>query len=276
MTEKSTPFLSDKDVFNVLLIGSDSRKVGGSGRSDATIIVSLNKRTKTITTTSLLRDIYLQIPGRSNNRINSAYAYGGADLLMETIEQNFKIQIDRYASIDFFAFMDVIDAIGGISIEVTSEEIPVINNYVKELNWLSGEEDKKDCLSEAGSLILNGKQALGYVRNRYIGNNDFDRTVRQRNVLEQMYIKVMDLGLLQLNDLMNTILPQITSNLTEGELLSLILSLPSYIDYDLEQWRIPIDGSYSMMNIQGMSVIGIDFQKNIDVIHNRIYSEKGE
>ncbi|NLZ83040.1 MAG: LCP family protein [Clostridiales bacterium] len=273
MEENQTPIMEDKDVLNILLIGSDTRKAGGNGRSDAMIIVSINKKTKTITATSVLRDIYLQIPGKKNNRLNAAYVFGGADLLMETIEQNLRIELNRYASVDFYAFIDVIDELGGITLEVTENEIAVINNYVTEINYLIGEELTLDHLLEPGLLMLNSKQALGYARNRYIGNSDFERTARQRRVLEQIFSGVKDLNLIELNDLVNILLPQVTTNLTKGEIFSLILGLPSYANYDLQQWRIPIDGSYSNMRIGGMAVLGVDFQSNIDEIERRIYGE---
>lgn len=274
MEENSIPIMKDKNVLNVLLIGGDSRKEGGIGRSDAMIIVSINKKTKEIVATSILRDIYLQIPGRTTNtRINNAYAYGGADLLMDTIESNFKIEIDRYASIDFYSFMDVVDAVGGVTLEVTEKEIPIINKYIHELNGLTGMNEDTDVLTEAGTLHLNGKQALGYSRNRYIGT-DFERTARQRRVLEKVFLKMKDLSIIELNNLLNIILPQVTTNLTEGEIFSMILNLPSYSKYALKQWSVPVQGSYSFLRIRGMAVIGIDFAKNIKEIHTRVYGEE--
>ena len=271
MESNQTPIMQDKDVFNILLIGSDTRKVGGNGRSDAMIVISINKKTKEIIATSLLRDIYLHIPGKSNNRINAAYALGGADLLMDTLEENFKLQIDRYVSVDFFAFIDIVDAIGGVTLEVSEKDIPVINGYIEEINTLTGQEITKDQLTEEGTYLLNGKQTLGYVRNRYVGNSDFERTNRQRKVLEKIFEGVKGLNLLELNKLMNTLLPQVTTNLTQGEIFSLILSVPSFAKYDLKQWRIPIDGSYTGVRIKGMSVLGIDFEKNIKEIQRKIY-----
>lgn len=264
----------NKSVFNILLIGSDSRKSGGTGRSDAMILISINKKKKTITATSILRDIYLKIPGRDkSNRINTAYAYGGADLLLDTIEQNFKIRVDKYATIDFYAFIEMVDAVGGVTLKVTKEDIPVINGYVKEINELTGKDVKSDCLTEPGTLLLSGKQALGYSRNRYVGNSDFSRTAKQREILEQVYNKVKKLKISEITDLMNSILPQITTNLKEGEIFSLLLALPSYIKYDIKQDTIPAKGTYKNMNIRGMSVLGIDFDKNIDRLYESIYAE---
>lgn len=270
MEDKSTSVLSDKNVFNILLIGTDNRKVGENSRSDAMILLSINKKSKTITSASLLRDIYLQIPGKNNNRLNAAYAYGGPSLLMNTIEQNFKVSVDRYASVDFYVFMDIIDAVGGVTIEVTKEEIPIINNYLAELNSLRGEKEGTDYLQEAGVLMLNGKQALAYARNRYIGT-DFERTARQRRVLNEALQKVKKLNLIQLNSLLNKLLPQITTNLTEGEIFSMILSIPKYAGYKMDQSHIPVDNSYQFMRIRGMDVITLNFDKNIKILQEQLY-----
>lgn len=271
MENNSASILSDKNVCNILLIGSDTRSKDDRGRSDAMIVVSINKKTKKIVGTSILRDIYIQIPGKeNNNRINTAYAYGGAKLLMDTIKQNFKIDIDRYVSINFFAFMDVIDAIDGVKINVKKEEIKVMNDYIRGLNTLLGNNLEQDIIKEEGEYILNGKQALGYARNRYVGT-DFERTARQRRVLEQVFNNVKGLNIIELNELLNIILPQVTTNLTEGEIFSLILGLPSYKNYNIEQWSIPVKDSYQFLRIRGMDVIGLDFEKNIQEVRTRIY-----
>lgn len=269
--DNEIPIANDKDVTNILLIGCDTRKKGGTGRSDTIILISINDDTNTITATSILRDIYLQIPGKKYDRINAAYAIGGPKLLMETIEQNLKIQVDRFAAVDFYAFIDIVDAIGGITLDVTEAEIPAINAYVAEINLLTDQEESIDQLTEAGTLLLNGKQTLGYVRDRYIGNNDFERTARQREVLKKIFDGVKGLSLTKINSLLNIFLPQVTTNLTEDELFSLILDIPSYTKYDFEQWSIPINGSYKNMRISNKAVLGIDFERNIKELQSRIY-----
>jgi LCP family protein required for cell wall assembly len=270
MEENSKTIKSDKDVLNILLIGSDTRTTGKSGRSDAMIVVSVNKNSKKIVATSLLRDIYLQIPGASNNRINAAFAYGGADLLMETIKNNFKIDIDRYVSIDFYAFMKVVDIVGGVNVKVTDKDISIMNNYIKGLNSLTGSEVNKDLITSSGNLDLNGIQTLAYVRNRYIGT-DFARTSKQREVLEKVFNKVKGSNIIELNKILNTILPEVTTNLTEGEIFSLILNVPAFSKYSIEQWSVPAEGTYNFLRIRGMDVIGIDFETNITKLQDKIY-----
>jgi LCP family protein required for cell wall assembly len=278
MEENSTPIVDNKDVLNILLIGSDTRSSTDRGRSDSMIIISINDKTKTITATSIMRDIYIQISGKKDNRINASYAFGGADLLMDTIEQNFKIKIDRYAMVDFNAFKDVVDSVGGVTMKLTANELPFIKGDMKLIDNSTGEikviEERSNVLP--GTYYLDGEQALYYARIRYTGNSDFDRTGRQRKILEKIFINVKDLGPLELSQLLKVILPQITTNLSEGEILSLILSLPKVSGYDLKQCRIPVDGTYQPLRIRGMAVLGIDFKKNIQELHSAIYGDVTE
>lgn len=264
------PVMEDKDVLNILLIGSDSRDPKVRGRSDAMMILSVNKKNDKIILTSLLRDIYLTILGKSSNRLNAAYAQGGAKLLIETIEQNFRIKIDKYVSVDFFAFMDVIDTIGGVTVEVTDEEIPYLNSGVREINRLLDEEITKDTLTTGGKLLLNGKQALGFSRIRYLGT-DFARTARQRKIMEQIFNKLKKTSISNIINLLNTVLPKVTTNFTEKEIISHILRLPEYLGYDFEQLRIPANGSYENKKIKKMEVLVIDFEENVKLLQNTIY-----
>jgi LCP family protein required for cell wall assembly len=271
-TKENKQEISSNDVYNILLIGCDSREAGGSGRSDAMIIVSINSKTKKIILTSLLRDIYLKIPSHNNNRLNAAYAYGGAELLIDTIEENFQIDIDKYISIDFYTFIDVVDFIGGVSLEVKEKYIPIINNYISEINRQNGVKESNDHLTKTGNYVLNGKQTLGYVRNRYIGT-DFERTARQREVLQKIFDKIKDLNLIKIKKMSDQVLPQVTTNLSEKKIISLFMSLPTYKNYEIVQWSIPMEDTYSFLTINRMSVIGINFNKNINNLHKKVYED---
>ncbi len=250
------------DIFNILVIGCDTRKKGGVGRSDAMILFSINEDTEKIHMTSIMRDSYVSIPGKGNNRINAAYAFGGGKLLLNTIETNFAVDVDKYVSFDFYSFVDVVDSVGGIDVEVTEAEIPVLNGYVKELNKLNGRAEGTYYVTESGLQHLNGTQALGYARIRYVGDGDFERTGRQRTVITKVFEKAKTLNLLEINDLLNTFLPQVKTNLTQEEILSLLLKALEYLQYDLESHRLPVDDSWKYMRVNGMSVLGIDLEKN--------------
>lgn len=272
LKNSSTPITYDKDVFNVLLIGADNRDGFSGSRSDSMILFSVSKKSKKIVMTSIMRDTYVAIPGHGFSRLNSAYSYGGADLLLQTIEQNFKIKVDKYASVDFFSFINIIDQLGGVQVDVTEDELPVLNGYLREINKLKGLQPTDGALTKAGKgLTLTGKQALCYSRIRYVGNSDFQRTERQRTVLKQVISKVKKQNITQQYNILNSILPDVTTNLTKGELFSFILSSASYSTYQVVQQRIPIDGSYKNMVINHMDVLGIDFDKNISFLQKTVF-----
>lgn len=266
--------LKEAGVINVLLIGNDSREAGKDGRSDAMILLSISNETKTIHLTSLLRDMYVDIPEHGGNRLNAAYAYGGPELLMETIEENFDIEVNRYVQVNFQAFAHLVDAVDGVELEVTNEEVKYINAYLVEYNMLEGNEVGTDYLDEtlSGRIHLNGPQALAYCRNRYLGT-DFGRTERQRKVLSAV---IQNAPKVLLNDplgIMNDILPMLTTNLTQSEIGKLFLQGPNFLIYDIVQGSLPVDDSYANVSIRGMSVLEVDFEKNNEYIRENIYGK---
>ena len=272
LKSSSAPLLYDGDVFNVLLIGIDTREDSDTGNSDSMILISVNRKTSHIVATSLLRDIYLKIPGLAQgNRLNAAYAYGGPVLLLKTIRENFKIRVDKYVTLNFFSFMKVIDQIGGLSFEISSEELWIENFYIREINRLEGMPSDDGCLTEPGMQHFNGKQALGFARIRYVGNCDFGRTDRQRMIMNLVFNKLRTLNLSQLDEFLNVLLPEIRTNLEKGEIVSLLLSLPKYAGFSVDSWYVPMDGTYSFLIIRGLDVLGIDFNQNITELQKKIY-----
>lgn len=274
LEDSSTELMFSDNVYNILLIGNDSRDKNTLGRSDSMIIVSINKSTKEIILTSIMRDSYVYIPGHWNTRINAAYALGGPDLLIETIETNFKVKIDSYVAVNFFSFMDAVDAVGGVEIEVSNAEANVLNTYIAELNYLEGLPEGTDMLYGGGTYKLNGKQALAYSRIRYVGNADFDRTGRQREVLEKMMNSMRTASLSELNNVLNVVLPQVTTDISEGEMFTLLLdTTTTYKDYAIKQYRVPYDGTYQNLTIDGAAVLGLDLMTNINYLHRDIYGD---
>ncbi len=256
------PLKSD-GVINILLIGNDSRDNSDDGRSDAMILLSVSREAKTITMTSLLRDMYVEIPGHDNNRLNAAYSFGGAELLMETVEKNLDIEVNRYVLVNFEAFANLVDAVGGIDLELTKEEIEYVNGYLVEYNILTDRPQGTDNMdASAGGLVhLNGPQALAYSRNRYLGT-DFGRTERQRKVLTEVIHKIPKAMLTNPSELLNGLLPNLTTNLTQWECYTTALGAPSYLGYDIRQASIPIAGTYQNATIRGMAVLEVDFAAN--------------
>lgn len=264
--------MKEKGVTNILLIGNDSRTQGEDGRSDAMIMLSISNKTNKIYMTSLLRDIYVDIPGYKGNRLNAAYSYGGAELLMETIEQNFDIQVNRYILVNFQAFANLVDAVGGVDLELTNEEVQYVNGYLVEYNILEGRAEGTDYLdtSLSGIIHLNGPQALAYSRNRYLGT-DFGRTERQRKVLSSVMRKLPASVVTNPKELFNGLLPNLTTNLTKQECFQLSLQAGKLLTYEVVQNSIPIEGSFKNADIRGMAVLEVDFEQNNKFIRKNIY-----
>lgn len=265
--------LSDENVINILIIGTDSRDTSTDrGRSDSMILMSINKNTDEIIMTSFLRDIYCYIPNVGYSRLNHAYAYGGAELLLDTLEQNFGIAIEKYITVNFSSFVDVVDAVDGVAITVTEDELQYVNAYLGEINSLEGYDKTDSTLSSAGTYTLNGRQALAYSRIRYVGT-DFGRTERQRTVMTKVLEKAKDLSLTEIDNLLNVLLPELTTNLTEGEIFAMVLNMVSYLSYDTVSQCIPQDDDYSYLTISGMSVLGIDFDSSVEFLKKTIYHQ---
>lgn len=272
-SERSADVLAEqKGVKNILLLGTDERVSGETSRSDAIIVLSINENRKKIVMTSILRDSYVEIPGYGKNRINHAYQMGGAALMIQTIENNFKIPIDSYAKVDFFSFMGIIDKLGGVPITVTQEELGYLNGYIAEINTLQGLPVNDGQLAQAGSYQLNGKQALAYSRIRYIGT-DFARTERQRTVLDGLFQQLKTASPKELYEVAATILPDITTNIGNMDLTKMIAKSVFYMKYDIIQNRIPMDGTWNDLVVGGQEVLEIDFEANREGLKSMIYGE---
>ena len=264
--------MKEEGVTNILLIGNDSRENGEDGRSDAMILLSISNKTKKIYMTSLLRDMYVEIPGHKDNRLNAAYSYGGAELLMQTIEKNFDIHISRYVLVNFEAFANLVDAVGGVDLELTGKEVEYVNGYLVEYNILLGRPEGTDYFDDlsGGMVHLNGPQALAYCRNRYIGT-DFGRTERQRKVLTEVIHKLPKGVLTNPKGLIDGLMPNLTTNLTQAECYRLSLMAPKILTYDIIQNSIPIEGTYKDATHRKMSVLEVDFEANKKFLQENLY-----
>ena len=264
--------MKEDGVVNILLIGNDSRQNGDDGRSDAMILLSVSSRTRTVYMTSLLRDMYVEIPGHDDNRLNAAYSFGGAELLMETVANNFKIPVNRYIQVNFEAFVGLIDAVGGVDLELSTEEIEYVNGYLVEYNMLTDRPQGTDNMDTqaAGLVHLNGPQALAYCRNRYLGT-DFGRTERQRKVLTEVMKKIPGTLITNGSSLFDSLLPNLTTNLTKNECIRLGLMAGKMLTYDIVADSIPQPGTYENATIRKMSVLKVDFETNRNYLRQKLY-----
>ncbi len=244
VVDPSGDLLKEKGIINVLLIGADYET--RYGNSDAIIVVSINNVDKRLTLTSIMRDTAVYFPGKQNgqtvtwhDKISNAHAYGGPQLLINAIEANFGIKIDNYAEVHYEEFLKVFEAIGGIDVVMTEEEIRAFNHE-------SGESFPT---SSAGKPIsLNAVQTLVYARMRHLSGSDFMRTYRHRNVLMAAFNKVKTMSVGQLDNLLTTLLPIVETDLSIGDCLSYAAGVANYSKYKVETFRIPVDGYYTYEN----------------------------
>ena len=266
------PASREQGVFNVLLIGTDARVTDNDCRSDSIILMSVCPKQRKIYLTSILRDSYVPIPGVGMNRINMAYQYGNAKLLAETVEMNFHVRIDKYMRVDFYSFIEIIDALGGVDIDVTDEEVHWVNYYLSEINQLIGVDPDDSMITEGGHLHLNGKQALAYSRIRYIGT-DFARTDRQRTVLMAVKTQVQKHPFKAIGSLW-TVYGAVSTDMNRLELASYSFISPVLMFFKVEMGRIPYDGTWWNDTMgAGGEVLGLDLGANTATLRRNIYGE---
>lgn len=253
-------------VDNILLVGADRRSNRENGRSDSMILVSLNHNTKKIHLTSFMRAMYVCIPrsdGHVWGMLNAAYSWGGPNLLIDTIELNFRVKIDKYVVVDFAAFETAVDLLGGVDVELTQAEASYVASETK-------------IPTGSGMQHLNGKQALMYSRIRLL-DNDFVRTARQRRVINALFKKAKDMDLRTMLTLADEILPMVSTNLTNSEILVYIIRSIPLLQNDITQRMLPIENEsgksfYGIIFVGGREMYRVDFVKNIQALHTFINS----
>lgn len=226
-------------ITNILLLSSDARPGEDVSRSDSIMILTIDNINKKLKVTSLMRDMLVKIDGHGEEKLNHAFAYGGPTKTIETIQNNFGIKLHNYVIVDFNAFVKVIDAINGIEVTIKDYELDELNKYI-----LDGGGSEKDLLPSPGTYNLNGYQALSYARIRKVGNGEYERTERQRAVLQIALEKVKDMSTVKLVSLLNELFPYIKTNISLGNAMDYgftALNVGRNCNFEIEQFRVPID-----------------------------------
>lgn len=274
-SKKSDKVVWEDYVYNFLIFGIE--EIGGAKNTDAMMIGSINKKDGKITLTSLLRDSYVDIPGYKANKLNSAFSKGGVDLLIETIEKNYKIQIDGYAYVNFESFEKLIDMLGGVTIELGKEEAA----YLNKTNYISKKENRNVV---AGVNKLNGNQAMGYVRVRKVktlggANYDYGRVVRQQRVLKAIFDSLMSSkNLLKIIPISREALSYVTTDLSQKQMEVLMEAVIENKITTLETSRIPVDGAFKSpkkYNGIGYPII-LDWDKNLVELYKFVFGYTDE
>ena len=250
--------ISDKNVTNILLIGIDKNEDGSDGRSDTNMLISIDNNAKTLRLVSFLRDTYLEIPTVGKTKLNAAFAHAGPALTMQTLENNFRINIDKYVSVNSENFATIIDKMGGLDINMDKAVCDAENRNM-------GSHLKP------GVNHLNGRLALYYARIREI-DSDFGRTGRQREVVELMIKKLKSLNPLQVNKIMYDYLPYVKTNLSDAELLYLASIAGPVSNYEMKTMHVPNLNTYEDKTIKGVGAALVpDLPKNCELLRKFLY-----
>lgn len=253
--------LQNKRIHNILLMGVDRRNANESSRSDTMLLMSIDSRTGKIKLTSFMRDSYVYIPQlQYSTKLNAACTYGGAQMVMDTIEYNFNIKIDHYILVDFAIFKDMIDGLGGIDVEVTEKEAQYMRDKVHLKDVVSGEK-----------VHLNGREGLWYCRIRML-DSDFMRTQRQRKVMAALIKKVRRTNVFKLYSIARDVIADVETDMTPAQLTGLAVnSVLFYIHFRIKQGSVPAEGTWSDATIAGQSVLSLDLEANKKYLEEFIY-----
>ena len=262
----------NKNIKNIALFGVDATD-GEAGRSDSIMVITIDKDHKKLKVTSIIRDSYVEIPGRSGkDKINHAYAFGGPELAVKTLNKNFKLNITEFASVNFTSLPKIIDLIDGIELDITNEELKYINMYIDNIN--NANSTNSPHITEAGKQKVDGTQALAYSRIRYTEGGDFERTHRHRTVLTALFSKFSSLPVTSYPSVLNELLPLINTNLGNNEILSLAKDSVSLKSGGLIQERFPKDDDGKGEMINGVYYYVFDIDDTANKVYNYIFEDK--
>ena len=257
-----------KGYRNIAVFGVDSRSGNlEKSRSDIIMIVSLNQDTNQVKIASVYRDSYLYIDGHGYDKVTHAYAYGGPQLAINTLNKNLDLNITEFVTVDFNAVIDIVDSVGGVPIEVDSEELGYLNKYVVDVNKELNRNDTK--LTKTGVSTLTGAQALAYSRIRYTSGGDFKRTERSREVLNATFSKAKKLSVGQLNHLADVLLPKIYTNISSTEILKMIPSVYNINITEGEGWPYK-----TQFYNNGVSYVApVTLEDNVKELHEHLFKD---
>lgn len=264
--------VTDKDVVNILLLGTDERTKAFStnARADSIMILSLNKRDNTMKLVSLQRGMGVPVlEGKYAGQydwITHIFRYGGASLMMRTVSEMFHIEVNYYMRVNFNTFAQLVDSVGGVDITLTETEASALNGEIRTNAYAKH-------TMYPGLNHLDGYDALQYSRLRYT-DSDWRRVERQRDVIQAVSDNCKDMNIFELDAMLNEVLPLIQTNMTSAEMLALIQYAPAVLGEDFDQMTIPAKGTYgTMTGMGGRNLYAVDFQQNADILHEFLYGE---
>lgn len=267
-------------ITNILLVGTDGANVEKSNRSDSVMLVTIDNKNKDIKISSIARDTYVDIPGHSTEKLTHAYAYGGIDLLKQVFEVNFDIKVDKYIAVNFVSFMDIMDEIGGVEVNVEEKDVDEVNKYIDacyDYYYDRKDEVEKQYITKAGKQRLNGYQALAFSRIRYT-DSAYARDNRHREVAESVYKEFLNSGAKEYQRAAEIIIENTKTNISPMEMINLGFTALKINDKEIDQLQFPL-AEYRNGHIISKKkgwVIEWDKEPNLNAWHSFIYGEDVE
>ena len=258
-------------IINIALFGVDAVE-GGAGRSDSIMIATLDTVNKKLKLTSIMRDSYVAIDGHGNDKINHAYAFGGPQLAIKTLNENFDLNIEDFASVNFETLPKIIDKIGGIELDIDADELKYINSYISNLNNINGTSEPS--IESTGLQHVSGTQALAFCRIRYTSGGDYKRTERHREVLTKILEKIETLPATSYPSLLSEILPMVNTSLDYSKILELGTEVLKLGDSKMELERFPRDEYCEGKLINQIYYLTFDKETTVEQLHNYIFEDK--
>lgn len=266
---------NEEYITNILLIGSDAKTSNENGRSDSMIILTIDDKNKSLKLTSLARDTLVNVPGYGYEKLTHAYAYGGAKLLLDTIEQNFKIKINDYVSINFNSFVELIDSLGGVELDIYEKDIDHLNDVIaNSFNISNKESEEPQFIRMSGKQLLNGYQALAYVRIRKL-DTIYNRDERQRQVINSIANKLSQAPVSNYPNILNSILPYVDINMSISKILKLAIKSKELYSYDIKQLEFPLRDYRDEGQLEKNKTFVVKWNKeaNIEGLQSFIYEK---
>ena len=267
--EKLTKY--DDTITNIALFGIDAEE-GEAGRSDSIMIATIDTHNKKLKLTSIMRDSYVNIDGHGLDKINHAYAFGKAQLAIKTLNENFDLNIEDFVAVNFSSLPKIIDKIGGIELDIDSEELEYINSYIRNVNTIN--KTNSPSIVSAGIQHVDGTQAMAYCRIRYTSGGDYKRTERHREVLSKIFEKILSMSPTTYPSLLNDLLPMVSTNLDGSEIMELGNKILKIGNTTLEQERFPRDGYCEGQMINGVYYLTFDKETTVNQLHDYIFEDK--
>ena len=263
-------------ITNILLVGTDGKYIEKWNRSDSMMVVTIDSKNKDIRISSIARDTYVDIPGYSTEKLTHAYAYEGIDLLREVFKVNFNLDIDKYIAVNFVSFMDIMDELGGVEVNVEEKDIKEINKYIDACYGYYKNKDEKDkeYITKSGVQRLNGYQALAFSRIRYT-DSAFARDNRHREVAESVDKEFAQKGVETYKKCADIILNNTKTNISPIEMMNLAYTVLKINDKDIDQFQFPLEEYRNghIINKQKGWVLEWDKEPNLEAWHKFIFGE---